>query len=306
MLSSGRLLLLHVVAQHGTLSAAARELGLSQPAVAQQIRRLEAEAGVALLIRSGRGVRLTEAGRALVNHAAVIADRLALAEREALRFARSAGKQVRLAAFSACQATIVTRAVAHLRDTASPVQLDLVTASPNEALALLGDGKCDIAVIFDVPGMRRPRRRSWLRVRLTRDRVFAVLPAGHRLADQSEVELKDLADERWVVSGHCVIDTCQDADFTPSVGLATDDPYALPNLIAAGFGVGLMSDLLLSTMPEPDVVLLPLAQPPRNIVAIADRTFADRPAIRTTIQALRAAGNTFTGSIEGRTSAATG
>jgi DNA-binding transcriptional LysR family regulator len=278
-----------VVAQHGTLSAAARELGLSQPAIAQQIKRLEAEAGVPLLIRTRRGVRLTEAGRALVDHAVVIADQLALAEREASRYARRAGSVVRLAAFSACQASIIARAVAHLRDTASPVQLDLVTASPNEALALLGDSKCDIAVIFDIPGMHRPRRRSWLRVRLARDRVYAALPAGHRFADQPEVRLKELADERWVVSGRCVTDACQTAGFTPSIGLATDDPYAIPNLVAAGFGIGLMSDLLISAMPGPDVVLRPLAQPARNILAFTDRAFADTPAIRATIQALRAA-----------------
>ncbi len=288
MLSPSRLLLLRAVAEHGTLSAAARALGYSQPAVAQQIRRLEAEAGVPLVTRTGRGVRLTDAGRALVEHAAAIADRLARAEQDVSRYARRAESRVRLAAFSACQATIIPHTVARLRDTASTVELDLLTASPRDALALLDGGGCDIAVIFDYPGMRRPRSRTWLRFRLTSDRVFVALPTGHRLAAQAEVGLKDLAGERWVVSGHCVIDACQAAGFTPSVGLATDDPFAIPRLVAAGFGVGLVSDLILDTMPGPDVALRPLAFPPRNIVAIADRAFAKAPAVKATIDALKA------------------
>jgi DNA-binding transcriptional ArsR family regulator len=65
MLDVRRLLVLRAVAQHGSLAAAARSLGYTQPAVSHHLRRLEPEAGVRLLAQDGRGVRLTDAGRAL-------------------------------------------------------------------------------------------------------------------------------------------------------------------------------------------------------------------------------------------------
>lgn len=297
VLSPGRLLVLHMVAQHGSLSAAARALGYSQPAIAQQMRRLEAEAGAPLLIRTSRGVRLTEAGFALVEHAAAIADELSRAEQDVSRYARRGGLRVRLAAFSACHATIVAQAIAYLRDTASPVELDLVTAGPSEALTMLEAGGCDVAVIFDFPGMRRPRRRAWRRVRLARDRVFVALPATHRLAGQGDLRLSDLAKEQWVISGHCVVDVigvCHTAGFTPKVGLATDDPFAMPKLVAAGFGVAIVSDLLLSAVPGPDVALRPLMMPPRTIAAIADQTSIRTPAVGATLEALKVAAAAIT------------
>src|SRR4051794_41839084 len=68
--------MLRAVARCGSLSAAARDLGYTQPAVSHHIARLEAEVGTALLTRLGRGVRLTDAGLALVEHADAVLSRL--------------------------------------------------------------------------------------------------------------------------------------------------------------------------------------------------------------------------------------
>src|SRR6266496_4007056 len=110
-----RLLVLRAVAQHGSLAAAARELGYSQPAVSHHIHRLEAETGVRLIIRDGRGVTLTEAGRALVARADTIAAELAAAEAQLAAFARTAAGHVRLAALPSSNATLVPAALAHRR-----------------------------------------------------------------------------------------------------------------------------------------------------------------------------------------------
>ncbi len=85
-----RLLVLRAVAQHGSIAAAARALGYSQPAVSHHIHRLEAETGVRLVIRDGRGVTLTDAGQALVVRAATIAAELTAAEAQLAAFARTA------------------------------------------------------------------------------------------------------------------------------------------------------------------------------------------------------------------------
>jgi len=60
------------ISDTGSITAAARQLGYSQPAVSQQLRRLERRAGMPIVERVGRGVRLTEAGRVLARHAAAV------------------------------------------------------------------------------------------------------------------------------------------------------------------------------------------------------------------------------------------
>src|SRR6266516_6913629 len=97
MLDVRRLLVLLAVAQHGSLAAAARSLGYTQPAVSHQIRRLEQEAGVRLLARDGRGVRLTDAGRALAARAAAIAAERTAAEAELTAAVRDEAGHLRIA-----------------------------------------------------------------------------------------------------------------------------------------------------------------------------------------------------------------
>ncbi|MGF7234411.1 MAG: LysR family transcriptional regulator, partial [Frankia sp.] len=143
-----RLLVFREVAHAGSMSAAARSLGWTQPAVAQHIRRLERDTGVALLVRSGRGMAPTEAGRSLLAHADAVSARLSTADRDLAAFAHLRAGTVRLAAFPSASATLVPRALALLRERHPGVDVRLVEAEPPEARALLDDGEVDLAVGF--------------------------------------------------------------------------------------------------------------------------------------------------------------
>src|SRR5215212_9573687 len=96
MLDVGRLATLRAVVAHGSFSAAGQALGLTQPAVSRQITLLERQAGAQLLRRTRQGVRPTEAGRLLVEHADAILDRLALASEQLAGLRRG---RVRLGSF---------------------------------------------------------------------------------------------------------------------------------------------------------------------------------------------------------------
>src|SRR3990170_6425430 len=99
MLDVRRMRVLREVAQRGSFSAAAEALSLTQSAVSQQVAALEREAGAVLVQRSARGVRLTEAGEALVRHTDAIMARLAEAEAELEAIAGVRGGRLRLSAF---------------------------------------------------------------------------------------------------------------------------------------------------------------------------------------------------------------
>jgi DNA-binding transcriptional LysR family regulator len=111
MLDVTRLRALVAVAQHGSVTKAARALHYAQPSVSHHLARLEAETGVRLFQRVGRGIRLTEAGRLLAERAAEVFGRLDAAEQELAAIAGLAAGRVRLAAFPSAFATVVPDAV---------------------------------------------------------------------------------------------------------------------------------------------------------------------------------------------------
>src|SRR5439155_23490167 len=119
------------------MTAAARALAYTQPAVSHHVTRLEAEVGTALVVRHGRGVRLTEAGRALVAHADAILARLADAEEEVAAIAGLRAGRARIATFPTAAAAFVPAALASLHARAPDVAVTLVEAEPPQALTAL-------------------------------------------------------------------------------------------------------------------------------------------------------------------------
>jgi len=112
MLDVRRLRVLQEVAEQGSFSAAAESLAYTQSAVSQQIAALERESGTTLVDRGPRGIRLTDAGRALVQHAEDILCRLGAAEAELEAIAGLRGGRVRLGSFASAGATVMPAAIA--------------------------------------------------------------------------------------------------------------------------------------------------------------------------------------------------
>src|SRR4030095_5119944 len=118
MLEIRRLRLLHALATHGTVTAAAQAMHLSGPAVSQQLGALERATGMQLVERIGRRLRLTDAGRILVAHTGIVLDQLAAAEADLVALGTEVAGTVRVAAFSSAVATLVANAweAAHTHD----------------------------------------------------------------------------------------------------------------------------------------------------------------------------------------------
>src|SRR3954467_12469854 len=109
-----RLLTFGEVARRRSFSRAAEELALTQSAVSQQVAALERQLGLRLLHRGRGGVRPTEAGEALLAHAAALADRLALAAAQLAELAGAERDRLRLGSYPSALATVVPTAVAQL------------------------------------------------------------------------------------------------------------------------------------------------------------------------------------------------
>src|SRR3954466_2378944 len=193
MLDVRRMKVLREVAARGSFSAAAEALSFTQSAISQHVAALERETGTKLVERSPRGVRTTEAGRALVGHADAILARIECAEEELADIAGLRGGRLRLACFQSAGATLVPRAVAAFHERHPSVELSMVEAEPEEACARMKGGEIDLALVYDVaaiPGMLEPEFEL---THLLDDRYDAILPAGHALAKRHRLRLADLS-----------------------------------------------------------------------------------------------------------------
>jgi DNA-binding transcriptional LysR family regulator len=267
MLDVKRLRVLKEVAAQGSFSAAAEALAYTQSAVSQQIAALEREAGTLLVERGARGIRLTEAGEALVRHADVIFARLAEAEAELDAIAGLRGGRLRLASFETAGATLVPLAIAAFSHRHPAVDLSLVAQDPEDSLPRLIAGELELALGHEVADIPENIVEHIEVMHLLDDPMYLVLPRGHKLAARRRVTLKDVAGEPFInSSAGCtcsmqVIRACDRAGFSPHVAFETDDYQAMQGYVAAGVGVALIPDLGLTSMRE-DVVVRSLGSHP--------------------------------------------
>jgi molybdate transport repressor ModE-like protein len=291
MLDVKRMRILKEVADRGSFSAAAEALSYTQSAVSQQIAALEREAGAQLVTRGSRGIRLTEAGEALVRHADAILTRLADAEAELEAIAGLRGGRLRLAAFPTVGATLMPLAIARFRQRHPEVELTVKQLEPEDSLPLLKCGELDIALTIEPSTINDT---EGLEVNfLLDDPMFAALPLDHPLANKARVRLKDLKDEAWIGTtdacscGTLVRNHCIRMGFEPRITFESDDYLAIQGLVAAGVGVALIPTLALTTVRD-DIVIRELGtEAPVRQIAAATLPGAQRsPAARAMLDVL--------------------
>src|SRR3982751_887173 len=148
MLDVRRMRVLREVAVQGSFSAAAEALSFTQSAVSQQIAALEREAGTILVQRGARGVRLTEAGEALVRHADAILGHLAEAQAELEAIAGLRGGRLRMATFESAGATLMSLPLAQSREPPPSLGPPRGRAEPGEPEPQLKSGDLDLVIGF--------------------------------------------------------------------------------------------------------------------------------------------------------------
>jgi DNA-binding transcriptional LysR family regulator len=262
-----RLRVLVAVARQGSVTAAARELNYAQPSISHHLARLEAETGVKLIQRAGRGIRLTDAGRLLADRAAEVLGRLDAAENEIAAHVGLRRGRVRLAAFASALGTIVPVAAARLQAEHPGLEITLTEAEPPEALRMLRAGYVDVALVFrhePGPDSSAPRARL-----LLDEPVFLVTPASRPRPDGPD--LAAYAGERWIAGcERCrnhLLERCARAGFTPDIAFTTDDYVAVQALVAAGLGITTLPGLALRAARHRGVRATPLPGARRYVYA---------------------------------------
>jgi DNA-binding transcriptional LysR family regulator len=274
MLNVQRLRVLREVVARGSFSAAAEALTYTQSAVSQAVATLEAETGATLVVRDRRGLRATQVGAALIEHAEGILARLDAAEEDLAAIVGLRGGRLRMASFPTAGATLMPFAIATFRAAHPDVELSLAEGEPEEIAPRLLAGELDLALLFEFRGMNDSLGDGLESVELLEDPMRVALPAGHPLAAKPELRLDDLRDQAWVqtsVESPCarhVVRCCHAAGFEPMVSFESDDFQTVQGLVAVGVGVALIPELALTSVRD-DIVVRALApeSPVRRVVA---------------------------------------
>lgn len=290
MLDVRRLRLLRDLAHLGTIAAVAQAHTYSPSAVSQQLAALQREAGVPLLERTGRGVTLTPAGTALVQHTETVLAALEAAS-ATLAAARSGLRgTVRIGAFPTAVRTLLPAALVALGREHPALDLTVTELDPVAMPEALRDRRLDVALLHDydlAPGTPDPTMDS---TALLDETVFLAVPADFP-ADGDPVQAVRHAD--WIAGTpgtlcHTVtIRACQVAGYTPRVRHHADDFTAVLALVGAGQGVALVPQLG-AVGPPPGVRLVPLGARRRTRIAYR-RGAADHPAVAACVAAVRTA-----------------
>ncbi|KRC57413.1 LysR family transcriptional regulator [Nocardioides sp. Root79] len=290
MLDVRRLRLLHELSRRGTLAEVAEALHQSPSSVSQALTQLEREVGVPLLEKAGRRVRLTPAAEILVDHTAVILQRLELAASEVATQDHRASGTVRVAVFQSAASAFMPQMLTELAARHPRLRVTMSQREPEQALYETWMREFDLVVAEEYPGHAARLYPDLDREPLTTDLLrLAVPPSGDPWSSVRSVA--DAADLPWTMepagtaSRHWAEQLCRQAGFEPDVRFETDDLEAQIALIESGNAVAILPDLM-RVRRRPDVRVVDVDPRRRSVFTATRSAIAGTPAIRACREAL--------------------
>jgi DNA-binding transcriptional LysR family regulator len=296
MLDLRRLRLLRELNARGTIGAVALALDYSPSAVSQQLALLEKEAGVPLLERVGRNVRLTAAAQGLVVHTDALLARMEEAEAELEATAEQITGTVRVAAIQSAGLYLLAPALRTLAREHPALRVEVTDAEPETSLPSLALGTLDMVLADQYPFLPRPPDERLDLEPLLEEQFSIVLPADHPSAlAGGPVALRSLKAMPWATGkddsafAELTIRACRTfGGYEPDVRHRSNDLLMLLALVAGGQAVTLLPDLV-GADREPSVVTRDVAEAhlARTVFGAIRRGSARRPALNALRAALR-------------------
>ncbi|MFG1755768.1 LysR family transcriptional regulator [Streptosporangium sandarakinum] len=255
-----RLRFLREFEERGTLAAVAAALGYSPSTVSQQLALLEKEVGARLLDKAGRGVRLTDAGHLLAQHARVLLSAAEAAEADLAALSGDIRGTVRAGGLQSAARRLLIPAVARMKADHPQVRVEIFELELEQSLPGLRLGAVDLVIGDEYDSHPRPRPAGLRFTLLLEEDLKIVLPAAHPLAQPGKpVAVTDLRSDIWAASaegtGHhaMVVGTCRAlGGYEPDLRHRSTDADVQLELVRAATAVALMPAL---TLPSNDPAL---------------------------------------------------
>ncbi|WP_330276281.1 LysR substrate-binding domain-containing protein [Lentzea sp. NBC_00516] len=293
MLNLERLRILHAVSTTGSVRGAAEALHVTTSAVSQQLSRLEREIGQPLLEKQGRGVRLTDAGDLLADHAGRLLRQVELVETDLAGHRGAVAGTLTVAAFATAARGLLPTVLHTLRQRHPNLSARLAELEPDESIAKLRHADVDIAVVQDWPEEPLTVPDGISSAPLLEDVLDVALPAHHPLADRATVTLDELSGEDWVgwpsdeICHGWLENTLRRNGIQRQVRHTASEHSTQLALVTAGLGAAIIPRLGRGATPE-GVRFVPLLPAPRRrVFALWRNSTTNRPACRAALRALQ-------------------
>ncbi len=282
------------LAESGNVTRTAEHLDYAPSSVAAHVHALEDEVGVTLIERSGRGITLTEAGRAFVPHAKRIVD----AERHAIAVARSARPSTTVTVGSAASfsAHILPRVIARVRASRPDVSISIRGGQCREILDAMRNGDVDVTFTVDRRHVAdRMRNDTFASEALWMVPILTVVSPQHRLAGLDRVDVSALQGETLLDSepGCCYREAfaacLEDAGVEVGTRFDFDSFEPIVRLALDGIGVALVPQFVVADkLAAGTLVELPLRAPGDFAIIAMWRRGAANDALELILSATRA------------------
>jgi DNA-binding transcriptional LysR family regulator len=282
---------LHELSRLGTIAAVAEATGYTPGAISQQLAGLERAGGRPLLVRVGRGVRLTDAGAVLAEHA----ERL-LRSQEAARHALEAfgdevAATIRVATFASSAATLLAPSIAAATAEHPLLRVRTLEVDVDAVAELVARGNADLAFGLDYPDAPVPQAPNVELIRVASERFR--LAAPDRWNTAATIALADAADWDWILPpaetdyGRAVRAACRRAGFEPRVTHVVTDTAVSQLMVAQGLGTTPVTDMMLALAPPSGFRVVQLRDDIRRHVVLVRRTGdSERPAVQAMTSAI--------------------
>lgn len=280
MLDLHRLILLREVKLRGSMTAAARELSYSHSAVSQQLALLEREAGVTLLEKVGRGVKLTPAGEELVRNTEAILAAVERAESDLASANRRVEGTVNVAAFATISRSVMPAALAALAEQHPGLEVRLHLYDPDVAPVRLVSRDVDAVIADAYPGTEPVGGAGIHATVLGTEPMRAYLPAGFEGDARALARLPWIMEPRSSAATQWAVRVCREHGFEPDVAHLSTDVLFHVRMVEHGLAAAFLSDMVIreagsDLKPSP---LLPLDQH-RRIEFLVREGAQTRPAL---------------------------
>ncbi|MBW4447404.1 MAG: LysR family transcriptional regulator [Spirirestis rafaelensis WJT71-NPBG6] len=249
---------------------AAERLHIAQPPLSQQIRQLETELGFELFHRTKRKVQLTEAGQVFLDEVQQIFKQLEQAIQVGRQTSRGEMGQLVVGFVSSAPYNILPKILRSFRSSVPEVRLELHELTTNEQFRWLRESRIDVGFV------RPPVEDTFNFETIFQESLMVALPDTHLLANQSDVCLRSLKNEPFILFPRLlapglydlIISLCQQAGFSPNVTQEAIQMQTIVSLVAGGLGIAIVPESL-QNLQRTGVVYKIIQEPtPKTAIAI--------------------------------------
>lgn len=251
------------VVRQGSFSKAATRLHITQPSISKMIKSLEDEVGVTLLHRGAKQVELTDAGRALQEHAQQIVALFQNLSAELADVTHLYKGKIRIGMPPISGSTVFPRALGEFKKAYANINIEMYEYGSKKIAEALNEGALDVGVVCTLPD----KADSFGMLSFVRDPLRVIVHPSHRLAAYGAVDFAALAPEPFVLyrddfSLHDqILKRCRQAGFQPQVICETSQRDFMTQMVAANLGIALLPGKICEALDPASIVTVPLADP---------------------------------------------